>query len=243
MTQVATGARAEVVLDLGAGPPVVLLHGVGLGPRSFDQVATRLAARHRAIVLRRPDAADRSVERAAQDVLDAVRSVDAAGTATLVGVSGGATLALAAAMAEPSMLARVVAHEPLLGPLAPALDRRVQEGAARLVRGADDEDGWLRGLVGEHTWAAVVASDDRTAVSTAEVRAFAAWTPAADQLEALRAVALVTTVGAGSGAHRHEAAAALARLSGARVVVLADAGHLPQVEQPDLFAAAIEAAT
>jgi len=244
LTVVATGRGAEVVRDLGTGPTVVLVHGVGVGPASFDGVVDALVGTHRVVVLRRPALVPGTapVPRAAGVLRAAVHRL-AAGPVTLVGVSGGATLSLAAAMAEPGLFHAVVAHEPLVGSHAPGLHRRVGTGAARLTAGSIEPDEWLRALVGEASWLASRSNGGPAEIVAEEVAAFAAWSPTIDELAVLRGETLVTTIGSASGRDRHEAAAALARLGGARVVVLGGAGHLPQLEAPEAFAAVVSDTT
>ena len=50
---------AEVVSDLGHGPVVVLLHGVGVGPETLATVGGLSPTGPRAVVVRRPAAGDR----------------------------------------------------------------------------------------------------------------------------------------------------------------------------------------
>lgn len=139
----------------------------------------------------------------------------------------------------------IVAHEPLVGPLAPDLHRRVTRAVGELALGTGR---FVRHLVGEATWAQLDPEARATTVRRpdlvdAEARAFAAVAPTPGDLAAVRlAGGLVTSVGEGSGPERHRAAAALARLSGCRVEVVAGAGHLAHVDAPDAFADAVLAA-
>lgn len=105
-------ATAEVALDLGRGAAVALLHGVGVDASSLEEVAEHLSTTHRVIIIRRP--AGRSLDEQAAAVIASLAEV-APGPVTLAGVSGGATLALAAAISWPADVRSVVAHEPLLG--------------------------------------------------------------------------------------------------------------------------------
>lgn len=75
-----------------------------------------------------------------------------------------------------------------------------------------------------------------------DVSAFASWSPSVDDLMTLRSTRVVTTVGAWSSGARQGAATALADLAGARVVVLEQAGHLPQLECPRVFGDIVRAA-
>jgi len=240
-----------------AGPPVLLVHGVGVGPTAFEPVAERLAgAGHRVGVVHRPGyglAAGHLFTPLATQVAALSRLVDSLSAGpgvVLVGVSGGATLALLAAIARARTpvaggAVTVVCHEPLVGPLAPDLHRRVTRAVGELALGTGR---FVRHLVGEATWAQLDANARATTVRrpdlvAAEARAFARVAPTPGDLAAVRLDGgLVTTVGEHSGPERHRVAAVLARLSGSRVEVVTGAGHLAQVDAPDAFVAAILAA-
>ena len=166
--------------------------------------------------------------------------------ATLVGVSGGATLILQALLPRAGQCRAAMVHEPLLGPLVPALHARVAEAVIALSAAQDPAgaQAFVRGLVGDASWDALPASwrqqvAARARVVVAEAQAFAAFAPSADDLEGMRAAGLVTTVGARSWPARADAAAVLRRHAGARVVPLPDAGHLAHVDAPAAFAAAV----
>lgn len=219
--------------DAGTGPVVVLLHGVGVGPDSFDTVVEQLVSRHRVVVLRRPRAA--AVAEQAAAVVAAIRSLDS-GPVTLTGVSGGATVSLAAAMASPAVVGAVVAHEPLLGAHAQALHGRITAVARALATGDITSREWFRSLVGPRTWARLPPELDGADVGAEEVAPFAAWSPEPAALDSLRRLNLTTTVGEWSGPARHEAARVLAERAGAEVIVLPGSGHLPQLEDPCAFA-------
>ena len=119
---------ADAPTDRGRGPVIVLLHGVGVGPESFASVAELLEDRHPVVALERPAGPGG----AALDLPDQAdllaRSLDDLGAPVrLVGVSGGATLGLCLALRHPDAVEALLLHEPLVGPLAPALDRRFQD--------------------------------------------------------------------------------------------------------------------
>jgi 3-oxoadipate enol-lactonase len=226
---------------VGDGPTVLLVHGVGIGPESFAPVADLFAAR---------GCCARVVDRGAgsgaplEDQVDAIASlVDALGCGPVlwVGVSGGATLGVLAALRVPEVLRGIVVHEPLVGPLAPELHARIGERAARLeaVPGDAEAVAFVRDLVGERTWAdlpvgtrATIAAEAATV--RAEVRRFAAFAPAPSQLAACR-VPSVVTVGARSSPMRHDAVLAAADALGGTAVVVPGVGHLPQVDNPASF--------
>lgn len=236
---------------VGAGDVTfVLVHGVGVGSEAFGRVARRLARSAAVAVVDRAGYGRADVAPATAvsgHVADLAAAVDAVpGRRVLVGVSGGATIALALGLAEPSAADLFVVHEPLVGPLAPSLHGSVVSRLARL-REAPGQAGaadFVRSLVGEATWDLLgerrrreVA--ERAATIRTEGPSFALFSPHPADLAALSG-RIVTTVGAQSGPPRREAAAALAA-AGIPVVPLPGARHLPQVEQPDLFAAAVRA--
>ena len=230
-------------------PSMLLVHGVGVGPSAFAPLERRLIAQGLSVVVvhrpgygRAAERAFRGVDAQVADLVTAVERLRAEGpVAGLVGVSGGATLALLAAV-ELTVPVPVVAHEPLVGPLAPLLHTRVARAVAELDDGAER---FVRHLVGEATWAGLDDADRATVVErpelvAAEARAFAAVTPTAEDLATIGR-RLTTTVGARSGPERREAAAVLASLAGAGadVVTVDGAGHLAHVDAPDAFAAVI----
>ena len=246
---------ADVVEDIGVGPVVVLVHGVGIGPRAFDAVAGSLADDHRVLVVRRrgyrsgqPVPASASVD---EQVGDLVGVVDSRGVsaATFVGVSGGATLVLALALARPDLVRAAVVHEPAIGPLAPDLHAELLSAAGRLAatRGPDGVLAFVNRLVGDSAWARLpplVADgiERRWQVVRAEVPEFIAFAPSAEALAGLEGLGLVATVGSRSPECRQLAAKVLAHHVGVKVHVLDGVRHLPHLEAPDRFVAVIRAA-
>jgi pimeloyl-ACP methyl ester carboxylesterase len=235
---------AEVVSDLGHGPIAVLLHGVGFGPETLDTVAATVAEQARAVVVRRPaPATGSSLRHQAAAVAAAVEHHTGGEGYVVAGVSGGATLAVALAAATDAPLLGVVAHEPLVGRHAPALWDAVHAAHDALARGDATPDDWFRGLIGPAAWGVLDPASRDAALAghpdlLAEITPFVSWDPTADQLGTARRCPLVTSVGSDSGPARHEAAAALATLAGARVVDLAG-GHLVQFDDPGTFAGLI----
>jgi pimeloyl-ACP methyl ester carboxylesterase len=236
---------------LGDGPPVVLVHGVGVGPWSYGALARDLAAHHRVVIVHRrgygrsgalPPAS--SLEALVDDLLEA-----ADGPAAFIGVSGGATLTLALALAHPDAVSAAVVHEPVIGPLVPELHNELRSAAARLSSstGADGAVEFVRALVGPRTWAgleraAVADVVARAGVVRHEVPQFLAFSPTSAELAVLARVRLVSTVGAESRRSRHLAAAAVAAWAGGRPRVLPGVGHLAQIDSPAALSAALRAA-
>ena len=229
--------------------PVVLVHGVGIGARSLDRLAAVLdRSGRRAVVLDRPGY--RRTAGPAPIAAQAAWLITACGEVAplvdLIGVSGGATVALAAVCADPSGFGRVVLHEPLVGPLEPSLHASIAESAAALAADPSTDEllAFVRRLVGndtmEHLDAGVVDDLVRSQRTVrAEVPFFASFAPDALALAALvdADVELVSTVGGARQAPpRHAAAAVLERLAGASTIVLSGAGHLAQVDDPHALA-------
>ncbi|RYY96469.1 MAG: alpha/beta hydrolase [Comamonadaceae bacterium] len=107
---------------LGAGPPIVLLHGLGGNMRNFDHLPLKdLATRHRLVLLDRPGsghsprAEDRHAEPAEQARIVAgfIRALQLAQPPLLAGHSLGGAIALAVALREPQALAGLALIAPL----------------------------------------------------------------------------------------------------------------------------------
>jgi pimeloyl-ACP methyl ester carboxylesterase len=246
--------------ESGSGPDVVVLvHGVGVDARAFDPIVGHLGEHHTVVV---PDR--RGYESSAHlplsplfdaqvdDLAALVASLRGGATSadarsvTVVGVSGGATVALALAIRHASNgiapAGPVVVHEPLLGDLAPRLAARVREGYARTLRVHPAQASrYVRELVGSATWSRL--DDDararvaaRAGLIAAEVPAFLGFRPSWTDLRALRGGPVLTSIGARSASPRWEAADVLGLMTGRAPVVVEAAGHLPQVDAPERFA-------
>lgn len=236
----------------GGGPTsagrmdVVLLHGVGMWPGLLARPCADLPLPCSAPP--RPGYAGLAAATDFAAQVDAVSSALAResgpdGT-VLVGVSGGATLALAAGLADPPWLRGILTHEPLVGPLVPHLHRRILAAVAGFrERGVDHVDpfltalygdGWSDGLPDSQLWV-----ERHRATIVDEVGQFASFEPSLDALAAI-GIPHVTSVGERSSDERFRVASLLARC-GARVRVIPDAGHLVPVENPQAFAASVVA--
>jgi pimeloyl-ACP methyl ester carboxylesterase len=121
-----------VVRRVGAGDPVVLLHGSGGGPHSWMPVAERLAGSYEVWMPARRGYGPSDVPPGRKSFKDEVADLIAITEAVerpphLVGGSYGATLALHTAVAEPSRLRSLAVFEPPLfaagDSLGPLLDR------------------------------------------------------------------------------------------------------------------------
>lgn len=225
----------------GRGPAVVLLHGVGPGPESFAEIAEDLAVDHLVLTVERPWSPRRptSLDEQALSVVAALRHAGVA-PATIVGVSGGATLALHLATYAPEVVAGLVVHEPLVGRHAPSLARVFAEGLRRVQADDGEVISFVRDVMGPTAWERLpplsrMRVEGGAARARNEVPVFASFAPTAEELGALRSIPLVTSVGGDSGPARFEAARALERLAGARIEVIEAAGNLVHVEQPAAF--------
>jgi len=222
--------------------PVALVHGVGFGPSTFALVGRELRRAGPVVMVQRRGYGARAAlappARVEDHVADLLDELDAAKfeRAVVAGVSGGATVALAAALLAPDRVVAAVAHEPAAGSLAPEL----LELIARSVRA--DGTALVRALAGPRTWGRLTAAetaelDAIAPLVEADAAAYLAWEPKLDATPA--GAPVITTVGELSPPLRHTVARRLQERAGARVVVLAHCGHLAQLDAPAAFAAVI----
>ena len=231
--------------DQGQGPVVVLVHGVGVGPESFSALEEALPG-FRVVTVERPAGAGGTalpLTVQADQVATALAAADAAG-ATLVGVSGGATLGLVLAVRHPWLAPRMVLHEPLVGELAPTLAARFQDAAAHAARGDAEAMDVVRAVMGDHTWAHLGPLARTRSIAAAsrwrgEIAEFAGYAPTIGELQEASLVQMLITVGSTSGPERMEAARVLSRFAAAEVAVVPGAGNLAQVDAPGAFARTI----
>lgn len=233
--------------DRGEGPPVVLVHGVAFGPAALGAVADALAPDHRVIVIHRRGygrtpavGPTPTTQEHAEDVRAVLDGLGIERTSA-IGVSGGATVLTALAIAHPERLGRVVLHEPALGPLAPGVHALITRLARASAGAASDAAGVeiiASALAGPATWGALGTAGRLEArlnaqVACAEVPCFAEFAPSATDLARLRDVpTVVASVGARSGPERREAAGLLVRHGGAVAALLADSGNLAHLDNP-----------
>lgn len=224
---------------------VFLIHGVGFGPATLAPLAAALAPHARVEVLARRGYGERARQPPAamveEHVDDLFYALDRAGVhrAVLAGVSGGATVALAAALAWPERVATAVAHEPAVGSVSPEL-RALIVGA--LERGGG---GLARFLAGEATWVALppellawLARHEE--LIQEDALAFARYEPRFPEEESGNdpdaAIPLVCSLGERSSQTRAQVAQRLAARTGAPVAVVSGCGHLAQFDAPAAFA-------
>lgn len=227
-------------------PSILLVHGVGIGARSFADAVERLgAAGLRAVALRRRGYDGRlptsSLVAHVQDLLGHIAT--SPGPVVIAGVSGGATLGLLAALAGHPKLVGALVHEPLLGPAAPAQHQRVAASIRSLCAepGPDAVERFLERLLTPQTWATVpqawrAEARRREDVVRAEVPAFRDLDVDVARL-GRSPTPMTWSVGRRSPAWRHEAAE-VARSAGVDVWRLGGA-HTPQLEDPAGFVDAI----
>lgn len=133
------GARLHYV-DMGEGPPVVMVHGLGGQLRNFTYaVAERVAAHHRVIIFDRPRSGYSTVPAGAEPGIQAQGKLIAKGIEALdlkrpllVGHSLGGALSLALALDHPGLVSALALIAPLTQPQAepPAAFRGLAAGAA-----------------------------------------------------------------------------------------------------------------
>jgi pimeloyl-ACP methyl ester carboxylesterase len=115
------------VIDRGAGPPILLLHGFLMSHLAWDDVADRFAKKHRVVVpdlpgfgdseKPTPQRFDYGVEAFAECVADLIAALDL-GRTQVVGHGMSGAIAIALAATHPEFVDRLVLVDPLVYPLA-----------------------------------------------------------------------------------------------------------------------------
>ena len=249
---------------IGDGPPFLMVHGFTGAKEDFADHAPRFAE-HSQVVLfdhrghgaseKPPDVAAYSLDRLAADTIEVA---DALGLErfTLLGHSMGGMVARRLVLAHPERVDALVLMDTSPGS-PPGIDPDQAElaGQVALTEGMDV----LRQLLDE---ANVLGSEadqrvrrERLGYVEFAARKWADMAPEAyaalsreltrqpDQLDAMRAISCPTLVVVGEedevfvpGAH-----AMTETIAGARLVVVPEAGHSPQFENPDAYFAAVDA--
>lgn len=215
-------------------PTVVFVHGVGVSPLLFGDLSDAWPGPSAVVV--RPGYDDTMPARDWDDQVDwLLAATEPFDDCVLVGVSGGATLALAALLRQPAHVRLVVAHEPLVGVHEPVLQQRVQTAAQRLAIDPMHAMSYLPGLYGHDVWDSLPqwaqewgrVHVDAIANDVAQLATFSL------DLDAFGAVAdrFVATVGDWSPVERHRVQALLIN-NGSNGRVVQSASHLVQVEAP-----------
>jgi pimeloyl-ACP methyl ester carboxylesterase len=244
---------ARIAYDVaGSGPPVLLLHA-GLGDRKMWDAQVPAFAEHFTVIrfdargfgeTRKPDAPFSPYA----DALGLLDHLGIAG-AHLVGVSMGSQTAIEAAIADPERVSALVAVAARAGtPVSPTLRAgwdRVDElyeagdiaGAVEYElrmwvdgpdRGPDAVDPEVRERVREMN-AALFARDDEAGEE------IPLDPPAADRLAEISAPTLILYGDKDVMDVRDAAGPLAAAIPDARLAVIPDAAHLPQMERPEVF--------
>jgi pimeloyl-ACP methyl ester carboxylesterase len=245
MSEVQTAAGRRLRYDeWGAGPPVLLLQGAFAGRRMWAPTAEALAPRHRVLALDNRDAGESDAEPTSytMDDLagDAVALLDALGIARahVVGASTGGMIAVHAAANHPARVGRLV----LIATPAP-----VREWGADPPTSpppwwaADPAERWRRltapllasqpGPVQERL-AVLIALDAGNRIDLAGVRRQQQAMAGYHRLARFRQVRAPTLVIGGALDHPEAARALAEGISGARLLLLPETGHLVLVQRP-----------
>jgi 3-oxoadipate enol-lactonase len=248
------GVALEVTDD-GSGPAILLVHGFGGAKEDFADHVDALAERHRVVTFDHrghgesddpPDPADYSLDRMATDVLGVADSLGVDGF-RLLGHSMGGMVARRVVLARPERIEALVLMDTSPGPV-PGLDTNLVELAAGIAlnEGKDvlkpmldaagnlDTPAYLRVLAerpgyrefGERKWAAL------SGVMWATMAREIVHQP--DQLALLAGVRCPTLVIVGEQDESFvgPSHAMAATIPGAELVIVRDAGHSPQFENP-----------
>jgi 3-oxoadipate enol-lactonase len=256
------GVALEVT-DTGSGPGLLLVHGFGGAKEDFADHVDALAVRHRVVTFdhrghgasdKPADAAAYSLDRMAADVL-AVADGLGIDAFRLLGHSMGGMVSRRVVLAEPERIDALVLMDTSPGPI-PRLDPELAELAAGIIleQGKDvlkpmlDEAGTLESPAHLRLLA------ERPEMLEYEARNWQALSPVMwatmllelvhqpDQLELLAGVhcpALVI-VGDQDEPFVDASRAMAAVIPGAELVVVRDAGHSPQFENPGRWFEALD---
>jgi 2-succinyl-6-hydroxy-2,4-cyclohexadiene-1-carboxylate synthase len=252
------GLRWEV-RTRGHGDALLLLHGFTGRGSSWGSHATAFARQFCLVVVDLPghgrsgvpdDPARASIERTADD-LATILGRAAWAPAHVVGYSLGARVALRLAAAHPAVVRRLVLESPSAG-LATETERRSRRAADEARADRLERDG-IRAFVDEWEREPVLASlahlppvraaglraerlRNRPAALAASLRGAGqgSMEPLFDRLAGISAPTLVIA-GALDPTGRARAEAIAASIPGARLAVVAEAGHTPHLETPAIF--------
>jgi 3-oxoadipate enol-lactonase len=256
------GVALEVT-ETGSGPALLLVHGFGGAKEDFADHLDALAARHRVVTFDHrghgesddpPDVAAYSLDRMAADVLGVADALGI-GDFRLLGHSMGGMVARRVVLAHPARIDALVLMDTSPGPV-PGIDSAAMEAAA--VVALDEGKGVLKPLLDEAATLETPAYrrllEVRPGYQEYEDRKWAQlsavmWGAMAremarqpDQLAELAGVRCPTLVIVGE---QDEAFFDASRwiadaIPGAELVVVPDAGHSPQFENPAPWLDALE---
>jgi pimeloyl-ACP methyl ester carboxylesterase len=233
----------------GTGPAVVLITGSNLDRRMWAREAGWLASDHTVIRydLRAHGASD-AATRPFRHIDDLFTLLDETGirSATLIGLSAGAEIALDAALAEPSRVDRLVlvgpavsgfrseSQLPFAGALVAALQARDYAKAGEVLLGSSvfEVPGESQALVRE------MVIDNNRLWSTPREMVLQLERPAIDRLNEVTLPTLIM-LGEQDRFQRGQAELLARRIPGARLVIIPGGGHLLNLTSPEEFRAEV----
>lgn len=240
------GVRLRVGVE-GDGPPLLLIHGFPLSARLWDAVTPALAAEFRVIApdLRGHGASEASetasMARYATDLVEVLHAIEEPGPVVVVGLSMGGYIALELLRRHPGRVRALVLMDTRAGADPPDAAQARRETAERVLR----EGSWVVGdtMVEKlfapgapadvrERWRSIMAASPPLGVAAA-LRAMAARpdsfpTLAGTDRPVLVVVGKHDSITPVADARRMAQAAPLGRLA-----VVAGAGHMTPVEQPE----------
>jgi len=249
------GVELHVEPPIGAGDPLVIVHGSWTDHTAFDAVVGPLARSFRVIRYdrrghSRSGYGGPAPRRRDEDDLAELIETLGLGPAHLVGTSYGAVISLALAIRRPELVRSVLAHEPpLLGVFPdPAVEVLLANIQAQLADG-DIAGGTRRffeeAVLGPGAWERLPEPLRRAAMGNAQTFIDLSEDPGWASLDvpALAEVPrpiLITTGETGPDWLRR-APVAVAELAGIPTVTISGAGHSPHLTHPDVLVAVIKA--
>ena len=250
------GVELHVEPPLGAGDPLVIVHGGWTDHTAFDAVVGPLARSFRVIRYDRrghsrseygPGPAPR--RRDEDDLAELIEALGL-GPAHLVGTSYGAAISLALAIRRPELVRSVVAHEPpLLGVVAdPAVEALLASVQDQLADG-DIAGGTRRffeeAVLGPGAWERLPEPLRRAAMGNAQTFIDLREDPGWASLDVLALAEvprpILITTGETSPDWLRRTPVTVAELAGIPTRTLSGAGHSPHLTHPDALVAVIEA--
>jgi len=259
MTVTAHAAAPGWVVDVaGNGRPLVLLHGFTGSGASWAEHLAPLVERFRVIVPDLPGhgrsahvaPARMSIERTADDLALILERLDAI-PAAILGYSMGARIALRLAVAHPDVVDRLVLESPSAGIVDPVA-RAERHAADAALADQLDHDGirdfvarWERqpvfsghasldSSVVERQRAIRLANDPHALAESLRAAGQGSMEPLHGHLPGVRVPTLVVG-GALDRVGGDRAGLVATAISGARLELVAGAGHTPHLERPETF--------
>ena len=249
--------------ERGQGDPLVLIHGLATTRWIWELVTPALAERRRVITLDLPGFGESppvdegfSLEQVAERIVRGLAARQVRGPYDLVGHSLGGAVATVLAAAHPALVRRLVLVAPAgFGTLSPAVSRMIAAAAdpllaARRALAPAADFAWGRRLL-----LAVAAADGATIPPAIARQMVAASASARRTAAALDTIAAESVESALAGTEvplgviwgrwdltvpRRLLAPVQRARPDATVEWIARAGHVPMIERPDAFVAAVE---